>query len=32
MTEKELLERAGDLTARQVFGDPIIKDGVRTRA
>ena len=28
MTEKELLERAGDLSARQVFGDPIIADGV----
>ena len=28
ITEKELLERAGDLTARQVFGDPITADGV----
>ena len=28
MTEKELLERDGDLNARQVFGDPIVADGV----
>ena len=28
ITEKELLERAGDLSARQVFGDPIVADGV----
>jgi uncharacterized spore protein YtfJ len=28
MTEKELLERVADLTAKQVFGDPIVRDGV----
>ena len=28
MTDKELLERAGDVTAKQVFGDPVVADGV----
>ena len=28
MTDKELLARAGDVTAKQVFGDPVVADGV----